>query len=145
MECSRQTTVISINRRGTAATEFAFVFPLMMVITIACVDLGRVAYTSMALISGVSSAGEFAATYSFNSYTRSAGEQELVDRIMDELETLSNFDPAMLTTTVEFDESDPDQMVVQINASYVFHSVTSLPGLPDEVLLCHQLCVVRYR
>ncbi len=145
MKRRRQKIVQSIGRRGTAATEFALVFPLMILITIACVDLGRVAYTSMALISGVSNAGEFAATYSFNSHTQAAGEQELVDRIVEELETLSSFDPGMLTTAVEFDEQDPNQTVVEIEATYVFQSVTGFPGLPDDVLLRHELRVVRYR
>ena len=132
-------------RVGTAATEFAIVFPLMLVVTIGCIDLGRVAHSSMALINGVSSAGEFAATYSFTDYTYDAGIATIEERITEELQTLSDFDPSKLTTVASFDDQGSDQPTITIDATYPFELVTSLPGLPGEIVLNHRIQVVRYR
>ncbi|WP_166819652.1 TadE/TadG family type IV pilus assembly protein [Thalassoroseus pseudoceratinae] len=135
----------SFTRRAIAATEFAIVLPLLVYVTLACIDLGRVAHTSMVLVSGVSSAGEFAATFAFTSFTQATGEEEIRSRIVSELELLTDFDPSLLTTSVTFDDQVSGQRVITIEASFPVEVVTSFPGLPSETVLSHQLRVVRYR
>ena len=132
-------------RCGTAAIEFAFTLPLLVLITIGCVDLGRVAHASMTLANAVASGSDFAACYAFNSYTQSAGELGIRNEIINEMQTLSGFQLSELSILTEFEYDDPQQTVISIEARYPFQLGFHTFGLPNEITIHHRLQVVRYR
>jgi len=132
-------------RRGTAATEFALVLPVLIVIALGCVDLGRGIHDQIALSNAVREGAMYGATRSVTPYSQSTWEQEIRDRVTDELANMRDFRASDLTVDINAEMIDEEDVRLTITATYLFETIVDWPGLPHQISLRHEMSARRYR
>jgi Flp pilus assembly protein TadG len=132
-------------RRGTAATEFVLVFPVLIGIALGCVDLGRGVHSSITLSNAVREGALYGATTGFTDYTQSSWEDEIRTRIVEELSNDKDFKSSDLDVTVTTDELADESVTLTVTATYPFETTVDWPGLPHRVELRHQVSMQRFR
>jgi hypothetical protein len=143
-------------RCGTAATEFVFVLPLMMLIGFGCLDLGRAVQHYSLLSSAANAGAQCAATNRFfNPHTRDAWETKVRNTVRDELASLnatgtplSEFEIRIETDhTNSRDGSNQNQSLRQIKVS-VAHNLQTMfhwPGFAGGIPLYGETVIRQYR
>lgn len=123
-------------RRGSAATEFALILPVLLMLIFGGIDFGRFAYTSVAVQNGARAGAAYAMMNRFATATKSAWDNAVRAAVEDEMELLAvpgGFDTSKLTvTTTSATESDGLSRV-EVNVAYPFSSVVGFPWVPDSV------------
>jgi Flp pilus assembly protein TadG len=129
-------------RRGAAALELALVLPVLLLIIFGCVDFGRVVYVAIALNSATGAGTAYAATHRF---TRPSWETQIRETVLQELQTIPDFEAHNLTVTVETIVNQDDSVQVAVQASYPFHTVVNWPALPSTVMLEQRIEARQFR
>jgi hypothetical protein len=132
------------DRRGVAATEFALILPLFLLIVLGCIDFGRFAHTYIAVTNGARAGAGFAIMNPFSDNTAVAWQAELRQAVVDEMQQVMAADP-------KFGEADllvfpPDQgggdgrtfedggfWRIRIEVTYPFETIIPWPGIPNRV------------
>lgn len=139
--------------RGTAATEFIVVLPLMLLIGLGCLDLGR-AVQHYGVMSNAASAGaQCAATNRFfEPYTRAAWESKVRGTVQEELASLgapmSAFDIRIATQAApSSDDGNQNQSLPRITVSvdFDFPVMFRWPGFPRPFPLHCESAIRQYR
>ena len=86
-------------REAVAATEFAFILPLLLVIILGCIDLGRFGHTYIAVTNAARAGAEFAMMKPFTTGSEAQWQVELRQVVIDEMQQLMAADSA-------YDETD---------------------------------------
>src|SRR5215475_2678139 len=124
-----------VSRRGTAATEFAIVLPMLMLFALGGADFGRIAFYSDVVSNAARVGAEVGGTRRFTADTRAAWETKIQTAITEEMQHLPKFDAGRLTSTIST-QTDSDGIVrVIVDVSYPFATVVNWPVLPHEVKL----------
>jgi Flp pilus assembly protein TadG len=123
-------------RPGTTATELALVLPLLMLLALACVDFGRVAYLHIAL-NGAARAG---AAHAIMNPDIAAGsgnwQEEIQQKAREEMEQQTGYDPDRLTTTATLTLEPTGLRRVRVEATYAsFEPLVPWPGIPAQLTL----------
>jgi Flp pilus assembly protein TadG len=122
-------------RHGTAATEFAIILPVFLLLAIASMDFGRIAYYAEVVSNSARAGAEVGATRRFTADTRSAWETHVRDTATSEMQNLSDFDEAKLEWNLST-TSDADGVVcVTVDLAYPFTTIVAWPLLPTQVRL----------
>jgi Flp pilus assembly protein TadG len=120
-----------------AATEMGLILPLLMIITLGCVDFGRFAYTYIALTNAARAGAAYGCMNTYSPSTQSMWQDGIRQVAADELTGQTNFNPAQLTIVPppirEADETDLYK--VSITACYPFTTIVNWPGMPSTVTL----------
>ncbi|MBI3464451.1 MAG: pilus assembly protein [Planctomycetes bacterium] len=132
-------------RAGTAATELALILPLLMLILFACTDLGRFAYTYIALSNAARAGAEYGATHQFTTYTFPFWESQVREAVLQEMKTTPGFDAAKLSVTVDAVDETNQSVRVDVQASYPFDTITGWPGIPAVMTLRWQVSMRQFR
>ena len=130
-------------RCGIATVEMAVVLPLMLVLTLAAVDFGRVMHAYLV----VSNAAAYASAevrckaylHEFTSYTQSNWQSNIVAAVTSEMQGLQGFSAANLQTSIATTTDSDGLFQVTVSASYPFTTVVSWPGVPSQVQLNHRV------
>ena len=141
LSCSRHRR----QRFGAAATEFAIVLPLLIVLCLTSVDFGRFAYAYLALGNAGRMAAEVGATRSYSVASESAWRQQVEAASREDFSTSGGLDPSQLVidANVEADVSGLDRITV--TATYPFQTLVSWPGIPQPVGLFRSVTFRRFR
>ena len=107
-------------RTAAAACEMAIVFPAVLLIVLSFVDLGRISYAYLAVSNAARAGAEQGATQRFNDYTRPDWEQDIHDAVLDEMQSLADFDPALLTVDIDTNQNAYGETRVVVAVSYPF-------------------------
>ena len=126
---------IPVSRAGTAAIEFVVVLPLLMMISMACVDLGRAIREYQVLRNAVQVGSDYGATHRFTSYTESGWEARIESAVLEEMQNAPNFDPARLQITMETFYDADNRLCVKVRGDYQFQTIVDWPGLPAQIPL----------
>jgi|SRR5579872_5830370 len=118
------------NRRGAAAVEFAIVLPVLLVLVLGCVDLGRVLSVSIAVSNAARVGAEYGATHRFTSYTQSSWETQLRQQSTVELQDVQGFDSSQMSLTLTTANQADGTIQVTVVVVYPFRMVSNWPGLP---------------
>jgi len=122
-------------RRGTAATEFAILLPMLLLLTLGGADFGRIAFYSDVVSNAARVGAEVGGTRRFTVDTRAAWEANIQQAVMEEMQHLPRFDASRLTSIVST-KTDSDGIVrVIVDVSYPFTTTVKWPVLPHEVTL----------
>jgi Flp pilus assembly protein TadG len=124
-----------VSRKGTAATEFAIVLPMLMLFALGGADFGRIAFYSDVVSNAARVGAEVGGTRRFTADTRAAWETKIQNAILEEMQHVPHFDSGRLTSTVST-QTDSDGIIrVIVDVSYPFTTVVNWPVLHHEVLL----------
>src|SRR5215470_857277 len=120
-------------KKGTAATEFAIVLPMLMLFALGGADFGRIAFYSEVVSNAARVGAEFGSTRRFTAETRPAWETKVQQAVTEEMQHIPNFDAARLESSIST-STDSDGIVhVNVDVSYPFDTVVNWPVLPHEV------------
>lgn len=142
-------------RQGTAATEFVLVLPLMLLIGLGCLDMGRAVQHYSVMSNAASAGAQCAATNRFFPYTIAAWETKVRDTVREELASL----PAARVSAEAFeirvdadapppsDDGHQSQPLVRITVAvdYDFPTTFHWPGFPRLIPLHCESLIRQYR
>jgi Flp pilus assembly protein TadG len=125
--------------RGVAAVEFALILPLVLLLTLACVDLGRVVHAYLVVSNAARCGAQYGSMHEFTNYTRPSWESQIRTAIEGEMNGLRGFSSSNLqsTYTTTTDSDGLFQLVVKVN--YPFNTIVTWPGVPSQLVLSHQV------
>lgn len=131
-------------RSGTAATEFALVAPVLLLLSFGAVDFARVLHTSIALANAARAGVDHGASHRFTAVNEDLWEARVIDRVREEMENDPDFDPNDLEVTVSTAPSTTG-LDITVEATYRFRTIMAWPGLPNDMLLRESVLAGRYR
>ncbi len=132
-------------RRGAAATEFALVLPLLLLLAFGCCDLGRAIAASICVSNAARVGAEYGATHGYTSYTYSSWQSSVAQQATNEAQGSLAFDSTKLNVSVSSVPAPNNLYLVTVTATYPFQMITAWPGLPQQFNLTHSVTVQRFR
>jgi Flp pilus assembly protein TadG len=136
---------IDSRRAGTAATEFALVLPVLIIIALGTVDLGHGVHTQIALASAVREAAMYGSTKGYSEHTQDSWEAEIVERVASEMSNCTGYNAANLDVEIAVDEDSGDEPRLTVSATYQYETVIHWPGFPETIEIKDQIHTQRYR
>jgi len=132
-------------RRGVAATDFAAVLPLVMLVTLGCIDLGRFAYSYIAVTNAARAGAGFAMMNSYDANTQAAYLTKVQQAAADEMTGQTGFIPANLTVTPTIIDEGSGDKRIRVVASYPFQTIITWPGIPHNLTLQRTVAMRKIR
>lgn len=114
--------------------EFALVFPVMMVITLLCVDYGRLGYDRMVVTNSALRGARIGAANPPPRVNRSPWEERVRSQILAEVQQIAGFRVERLVTKIVVRE-EFDLEWVAVSVDYPFAPLVSWPGMPSSIPL----------
>lgn len=133
------------NTRGAAATELAVVLPLLVVLCLVSVDLGRFAQAYIAVGNAARVAAERGATRAYIASTSATWEAEVRDAAEAEMTAAEGFDTSLMTVEIEVVTDDHDLPRGTVRVTYPLTLVMDWPGLPRDIPLTRKVSIRRFR
>lgn len=134
-------------RRGASATELALILPLLMLVVLLCVDVGRFIYTDVALANAVRTGAAYAIMHPEDSEAARSVAVQNWARL--EMTGQVGFEESKLTTVTTLTRETPTPQHptnlyrVRVVGTYdSFVPIVSWPLLPDHLTL-HQTVEMR--
>lgn len=124
---------------GAAAVEMAVVLPMVLLLTFAAVDLGRVVHAYLAVSNAARAGAGYGSMHEFTDYTRPSWESQIRSTIEDEMQGLNGFSAANLQSTYTTTTDSDGLFQVKVKVSYPFSTVIAWPGVPSQVSLSHEV------
>lgn len=124
-------------RAGVAATEFAILCPLLLLLALACADFGRIAHYHEVVANAARAGAETGATRQFTDFTRPFWEAEIQQAVVSEMQNLQAFNASDLSYNLSTTTDTDGLTRSAVDVSYPFRTTVSWPGLPSETQL-HQ-------
>jgi Flp pilus assembly protein TadG len=132
-------------RAGVAATEFAIVCPLLLLLGLACSDFGRIAHHHEVVANAARAGAERGATRQFTDYTRAFWEAKIRQAVVNEMQNLKSFAGSDLGYSLST-TSDTDGLAhIVVEVSCPFRTTVSWPGLPAETQVRHRVEFRQFR
>jgi Flp pilus assembly protein TadG len=117
---------------GAAAAELAVALPLLLTITLGCVDFGRFAYAYITLTNACGEAATFASLHGPAEYAggTAAWSAAVADIAVGECDTLN---PPIRAEDVTIDTDILSEGRVQVTVAYEFQTLIPWPTIPAHV------------
>jgi Flp pilus assembly protein TadG len=136
---------VDASRNGVAATEFAVTIPLLLLLTLACADFGRIAYYDHVVSNAARTGAELGAMRRFTEYTRPDWEASVRQGVLREMHNLPEFHESELTYELATTTDSDGIARVSVELTYPFQTVVAWPGLPAEVPLHEEVEFRQFR
>jgi Flp pilus assembly protein TadG len=130
---------------GAAAVEMAFVLPLVLLLTFAAIDFGRVVHAYLVVSNAARCGAEYGAMHEFTTYTRPSWEAQIRSTVEDEMAGLQAFSATNLQTTYATTTDTDGLFQLKVRASYPFTTIINWPGVPAQVQLSHEITMRQIR
>ncbi len=114
-------------QRGQAAVELALLLPVLLLIVVGIVDLGR-AYRAAVMLTNAAHQG---AVYGSSSATAASDADEIRDIVLADAATIGG----SVAVTSDVDTDPYGSLRVSVTASYTFTPLFPYPGLPQSVAI----------
>jgi Flp pilus assembly protein TadG len=121
-------------RPATATVELVFVLPLLVLLVLGCVDLGRFSHVNITVTNAARTGAEFGSMHPSTPATLDLWEQLIRKAVVDEMAKLDQFDSTRLTVVITT-QTDGDTTRVAVEVSYPFETIMDWPGLPARLTL----------
>ena len=131
--------------RGAAAVEFAIVLPLLLTLTFAAVDFGRVIHAYLIVSNAARCGAEYGSLHGFTSYSQASWQAQVLAAATAEMQNLPGYSAANCQTACTTTTDSDGLFQVTVTASYPFTTVVSWPGVPSAVQLSHQVVMRQIR
>ena len=129
-------------RRGTAATEFAILLPLLIVLCLAGADVSRFAACSMVLSSAARAGAERGAARRLTALNAGAWETDVKATVTAELANLPGYNPQESIVSVSTSPGNYELTVVRVETEHPFRTMVSWPFFPNPLSM-HRRSVIR--
>jgi Flp pilus assembly protein TadG len=118
------------DRRGAAAAELAILLPLLVLLLLGSVDLGRFAYTYITVTSAARAGAAFGSMnpYTPNTYTR--WQSQVTNAVAADMASLSGFNSS--SVTVAGIPESGSLWRVEVTVPYTFKTILTWPGIPSS-------------
>lgn len=124
-------------RRGAAAIEFAIILPLLAILILGCIDLGRFAYSYIAIANAARAGAGFAMVYPIaypnpDPATLASWQNLTRDATGNEMTLLKEFKKDDVTVELGPDPLDASLWNVTVDVPYTFRTVVPYPWFPPS-------------
>ena len=132
---SAKTNTGTKSRQGAALIEMALVLPILVVIVLICVDLGRFASVYTAVTNAAREGANFGGTHPFTSNTYARWRERVEETASDEMDDVPSFDQD------SFSVSEPELIAsnkrsrVRVEVTYTFRPAIVWPVLPKQMVI----------
>jgi len=133
------------SRGGTAAVELALVLPVLVVLALGCVDLGRAAALDIAVSNAARVAAGYGATHRFTNATLASWQTQVQQEAATEMQSVRGFDNTQLSVSIQTAADPSGVWRVTVTATYPFQTITAWPGLPHDVTLRQSVTMRQYQ
>jgi Flp pilus assembly protein TadG len=138
-------------RRGSAILEFSLILPLLLTLTLLCVDFGRFAHYYIAVTNAARAGAAYASANVFTTSTQSLWNAQVRQAVVDEMTANSWFDASKLTVPSAVVTQEAGGLWrVKVDVSYPFQTLLDWPFLPavagrayHDPLILHRSVVMR--
>lgn len=134
-----------VPRTGAVATELAVTLPLLILLCLTTVDLGRFAYAYIAVGNTARVGAEYGATRRYDTAMAATWQQQIAAAMREDFSTTSELDTSLLNIQFQVTPDSYDLDRVCITASYPFTTVIAWPGIPQSIAMQRQLTFRRFR
>jgi len=119
------------------ATEFALILPVLLLIVVACIDFGRVMYSSIALQNAARAGAAYAAMNNYTGSTLGIWKANVEQAARDEFVQQFGLSGGSVGVTVPTPTVEAGGLRrVRVTVTYnSFQLFTPLPGLPNNLTL----------
>jgi Flp pilus assembly protein TadG len=132
-------------RFGAAATEFAILAPLLIVLALATADFGRAFYFREAISNAARLGAATAASQGFTAASRAAWEANVLSATIAELENLPGFNASDVDFELTVLNETSELFTAAVEVSYPFRNAVSWPALPQNVMIRERVAMQRFR
>jgi len=132
-------------RRGTTATEFVIVLPLLIVLCLTSVDFGRFAYAYLALGNASRVGAEVGATRGYSNAAAADWQQQVETAMREDFSAVGGLDPEELVIAIDVTNDAYNLHRVTITATYPFSTVTAWPAIPRPLDMQRTVSFRRFR
>lgn len=132
--------------RGIAALELVLVLPVLVVLGLACVDLGRAIYYQVVLSNAARVGAEYAASHQFTDYTYPVWEANLREAVVAEASHVPEFDSEDLRIRIKISGGASGSLPrIRVRTIYPFETIVKWPEFPRRLRLRRQVTMQQYR
>jgi Flp pilus assembly protein TadG len=131
--------------RGTAATEFCVVLPVLIALAVLAVDLGRAIHTYIALSNAARRGAEQAATHKFTGYTRAFWEDRVREAVTEEMQLITDFDDARLSIDISTEADGDGLFCVTVETRYHVETIVDWIAVPPSIELWRSVTMRQIR
>lgn len=125
------------SRSGAAAVEFAVALPLLMILVLGCIDVGRFSYNYMSMTNATSEAAAFA---SLNNPGKFGGMEPWAAAVQQRAITESStLDPPLVAADIVVDTSVLEAGLVSVQVNHTFTTLIDWPGLPHVMPMSRRI------
>jgi hypothetical protein len=116
-----------------------------VILALACVDLGRFAYSDIAISNAARVAAQYGATHRRTVFNENEWDANLAAALREELAPSADVDSDRLDVQVDVVDQSPELPRIDVEVSYRFETVFDWPGLPHEIGLRRKVSMQQYR
>jgi Flp pilus assembly protein TadG len=120
-------------RQGASAIELAVLLPLLAVLALGCVDLGRFVYAYIVVTNAARAGAGYASGHPYTAATYSTWQAKAQQAVADEAGSLSGFDRDQVTATAVTESSGLWRAEVTVPCQ--FQTLVTWPLLPNSLTL----------
>lgn len=131
--------------RGLAAVETALVLPVVLLITFAAVDFGRVIHAYLAVSNAARCGAMYGSMHEFTSNNLTSWKSQIRSTMDDEMSGLQAYSAANLQAAISTTTDSSGLFVVTVRASYPFATIVNWPGVPSQITLSHAVTMREIR
>jgi Flp pilus assembly protein TadG len=115
--------------------ELALILPVLLVAALGCTDLGRFAYSYIAVVNAARAGAGYGMMNTYTPATQSTWTANVQQAAVDEMSGQTGFNSSNLSSTVTtVDEGSGDTRIL-VTSSYTFNTIISWPGIPSSLTL----------
>jgi Flp pilus assembly protein TadG len=131
--------------RGILAVEFALLLPLILLLTLAAADFGRVMHAYLVVSNAARCGAEYGSMHGFTSYTQSSWQSQVLSAMNAEMSGLQGFSAASFQASCSTATDSDGLYQISVTASYPFTTIVNWPGVPSQIQLTHQVVMRQIR
>jgi Flp pilus assembly protein TadG len=123
----------------------AVLLPVLLLLLIGCVDIGRAMAFSVALSNAARVGADWGATHRVSTFTRASWEARIREDAVAEMAGLHGVAADELDIDIATFTDADGSVRVTVTADYRFETIVKWPGLPGEVPMRHAVTMCQYR
>jgi Flp pilus assembly protein TadG len=132
-------------RLAAAATEFAVTLPLLLLLGLGSIEMGRAVAVFSLLSNAVRVGAEYGATHGYTNYNYASWQNQVSQQVQAAVQGNQPINSSGLTVTVTGTAEPNGMNLVTVTASYPYQTITQWPLLPTEFTLIHTVAMRRFR